>query len=203
MLTTWAMFSLTLLTCFPTFVHPLTPTSYICLCHWLLWFFQSRENPWHQSLHDNLLFVFLDHKQRNTFQAVAATDGCQTFGLFLYNGSMAWSVNSIIGASDGNGRVLTVDPATVLSGFSGTRFARLAACTGSRQLLLECESRVNRNSISPAEVGLARRVACPRNYFQISLNPVFHTVFIRRERECFSILFPQRRPTIYPVSILA
>ena len=140
--------------------------------------------------------------QRNSFQVVVATDGCLTFALFNYNGSIAWGGDqtssvgmAVISASDGVNTVFSRAPDEVRAGQTRRYLISLApSCSGRRRKLQVCLQLVSLAQRS--NVG-----TCPRNIFTVRLDGRFRLEHTNGNRECYVNTFPRSTNVVSCVRI--
>ena len=143
-----------------------------------------------------LLFVF--STQRNSFQAVIATDGCESFSLFNYDSSMHWGTTlvfnrAVIGVSDGEA-LTQVHVNQVLREENVVLFHSLAECAGARLLRRQCLATASAIPAVPT-IGV-----CPDTAADAELDKRYRQILLDDSRLCYINSVPRRGTNV--VSLL-
>lgn len=114
---------------------------------------------------------------------MVATDGCFTFALFNYNGSIGWTAENqsrpVIGASDGNGLIVSRSTAEVAEKRAVRKYVALTSnCTKERNKLRQCVASTRALRVVP-------RAVCWDSLTAASLDSRYFLVVAQGRRRCF------------------
>lgn len=112
-----------------------------------------------------------------------ATDGCFSFALFNYNGSIGWTAENqsrhVIGASGGNGLIALRSAAEVVGARAVRDYIGLASnCTRERNNLRQCVT-------STRALRASRRGICWDSMLVAILDSRYSLYLVQGRRRCF------------------